>query len=172
MPMLIMPTTICSYEPPTYEFQMKNPSPPPEPLPPPVPPLLEPVWLEPPEAPEPPEPLAPFEPLEPVPRAGVEEDADGDTGAFVPESVPEGVDDAVAGFVGVEPLTAVVEPGWHAVRAAAPASRTAAEDRADFTFMAVDLRCGRSGCRNRAPCSVPNATVPPQLGTLERFRRP
>src|ERR1700733_12608265 len=29
--MLIMPATICVYEPPTYEFHMKNPSPPPEP---------------------------------------------------------------------------------------------------------------------------------------------
>src|SRR3569623_383869 len=32
MPILIMPTTICSYDPPTYEFQMKTPNPPPDPL--------------------------------------------------------------------------------------------------------------------------------------------
>src|SRR5487761_2431114 len=39
MPMLIIPTTICSKAPPTYEFQMKYPRPPP----------LPPDWLPPPE---------------------------------------------------------------------------------------------------------------------------
>src|SRR5205814_10145789 len=32
IPIEIMPTTICSYEPPTYEFQMKKPNPPPDPI--------------------------------------------------------------------------------------------------------------------------------------------